>query len=83
MIDVALLTVTLPEAVLPKLPVVLPATNPVPVSVTLVPPAVGPADGLTPVTVGGGSVQVKRSARQPLGFASVAWLMSQSSCCHI
>jgi hypothetical protein len=50
-IDVALLTVTPVADVVPNL-TVAPETNPDPVIVTLVPPASGPADGLTDVTVG-------------------------------
>jgi hypothetical protein len=38
---------------LPNSTVVLPATKPVPVTVTAVPPVDGPDDGLTLVTVGG------------------------------
>ena len=49
--DVSLVTVKLAGA-LPKSTAVAPV-NPVPVTVTDVPPAVGPADGLTPLTVGG------------------------------
>jgi hypothetical protein len=49
---VLLLTVKLVAAVLPKWTLVA-FVKPVPVIVTLVPPAVGPVLGLTPVTVGG------------------------------
>ena len=48
---VALLTVKLVAAVAPKLTALAPVKL-VPVIVTEVPPAVGPAVGLTPVTVG-------------------------------
>ena len=51
MIDVALLTVKLVAAVPPKLTAVAPVKL-VPVIVTEVPPAAGPEDGLTRVTVG-------------------------------
>ena len=47
-------TATLVPAVLPNL-TVMPLANPVPVSVTDVPPAIVPLVGLTPVTVGNGS----------------------------
>ncbi len=47
-------TVTLLVLVRPK-STVAPVTNPVPVIVTVVPPATGPAAGTTPVTVGTGS----------------------------
>ncbi len=50
-IEVAELTVTLDAAVDPNL-TVSPEANPLPVIVTEVPPAVGPADGLTAATVG-------------------------------
>jgi hypothetical protein len=50
-IEVAELTVTEVAAVPPNLTEEAPR-NPVPVMVTLVPPAVGPAFGLTAVTVG-------------------------------
>ena len=50
---VALLTVKLVAVVAPNLTAVAPVRL-VPVIVTLVPPAVGPAVGLTEVTVGGG-----------------------------
>src|SRR5581483_6678648 len=50
-IPVAPLTVKLVAAVPPKLTAVA-LVNRVPVIVTLVPPLAGPADGLTPVTVG-------------------------------
>ena len=39
-------------ALLPPIFTVAPDTNPVPVIVIVFPPAVGPDDGLTPVTVG-------------------------------
>ena len=48
---VALTTVTLVAAVVPKSTVVAPV-KPVPVMVTNVPPAAGPLLGLIPVTVG-------------------------------
>ncbi len=51
-IEVALSAVMVP-AEAPKLTVVAPLRL-VPVMVTLVPPAVGPDDGLTPETVGAG-----------------------------
>ncbi len=44
-------TVTDPAAVVPK-STSAPGANPVPVTVTAVPPDVGPASGLTPVTAG-------------------------------
>ena len=50
-IDVAELTVTEPAAVPPNL-TVSPDAKPVPVIVTLVPPAVGPLVGAMPDTVG-------------------------------
>ena len=50
-IDVSLATVRLVAAVVPKSTAVAPV-NPVPVTVTDVPPAVDPEVGLTPVTVG-------------------------------
>jgi hypothetical protein len=50
-IDVAELTVKLVAAVAPKVTAVAPV-NPVPVTVTTVPPAVGPAVGEIEVTVG-------------------------------
>ena len=50
-IEVALLTVTLVALVVPNF-TALALVNAVPVTVTLVPPLVGPADGLTLVTVG-------------------------------
>jgi hypothetical protein len=49
--EVALLTTTPVAALAPKWTAVAPV-NPVPVMVTLVPPAAGPDDGLTEVTVG-------------------------------
>ena len=53
-IDVALLTVNEVAAVAPNFTAVAPVKL-VPVMVTLVPPAVGPLVGLTPVTVGAGA----------------------------
>jgi hypothetical protein len=53
-IELALFTVTPVAAVVPNL-TVAPETNPDPVIVTLVPPATGPAEGLTDVTVGAAS----------------------------
>ncbi len=50
-IEVAEFTVKLVAAVEPKVTAEAPARF-VPVTVTLVPPADGPEDGLTPVTVG-------------------------------
>ena len=50
--DVELLTVKDVAAVLANFTAVAPL-NAVPVTVTDVPPAAGPEDGLTPVTVGG------------------------------
>ena len=62
MIEVAELTTRPVPAVVPKLTTVAPV-KPVPVTVTGVPPAVGPEVGLTPVTVGsGGAVKVNWSA---------------------
>ena len=55
MIEVAELTVTPVAAAEPKL-TVEPATKPVPVIVTDVPPAATPEVGLTAVTAGGGDV---------------------------
>ena len=49
---VAEVTVTSVAAVAPK-ETLAPGTNEVPVTVTTVPPAIGPAPGLSPVTVGG------------------------------
>ena len=49
---VELLTLTEVPVVEPKRTVVEPETNPVPVSVTVLPPAWGPLLGLTAVTVG-------------------------------
>ena len=51
---VELTTLTLVAAVPPKV-TVAPDWKLVPVMVTAVPPAVDPADGATPVTVGGGT----------------------------
>ena len=51
---VALTTVTLALATEPKVAVV-PAMNPVPVTVTVVPPTSGPSLGASPVMVGTGS----------------------------
>jgi hypothetical protein len=56
-IEVEETTVTDVPAVPPKL-TVAPVTKPVPVIVTRVPPAVGPAAGLRDVTVGAGDVTV-------------------------
>jgi hypothetical protein len=50
-IEVGELTVTNVDAVVPNL-TVAPVTNPVPVMVTMVPPAVVPEAGLSDVTVG-------------------------------
>ena len=47
-------TLTLVPGLLPK-STVMPLTNPVPPTVTEVPPAMGPLGGLTLLTVGGGS----------------------------
>src|ERR1700676_4126950 len=59
--DVAELTTRPVPAVVPNFTTVAPV-KPVPVTVTLVPPAVGPVFGLTPVTVGtGGAVKVNWS----------------------
>ena len=52
-IDVALFTVT-PVAAVPPNATVAPDAKPVPEMVTVVPPAAGPLDGLTPDTVGAG-----------------------------
>jgi hypothetical protein len=52
-IVVAFTTVT-PVALVPPRVTVAPLTKPVPLIVTLVPPAVGPEVGLIPVTVGAG-----------------------------
>jgi hypothetical protein len=49
--EVAETTAKLEAAVEPKVTAVV-LERPVPVMVTLVPPATGPTDGLTPVTVG-------------------------------
>ena len=51
MIDVAEFTVTAVAATEPNI-TVAPVANPVPVMIMLVPPAVGPASGLTAVTDG-------------------------------
>jgi hypothetical protein len=51
-IDVAELTITPVAALPPNATVVAPDTNPVPVIATVVPPANGPALGLTALTVG-------------------------------
>ena len=51
--EVPLVTLTEVPAAEPKSTVVDPLTNPVPVTVTEVPPAAGPLFGLTAVTVGG------------------------------
>ncbi len=50
---VSLTTLSEVPAVAPKLAAVAPV-NPVPLTVTVVPPPAGPLVGLTPVTVGGG-----------------------------
>ena len=50
-IFVALVTVTLVAALLPNITAVAPV-KPLPVMVTLVPPAVGPDDGEIPATAG-------------------------------
>ena len=55
MTEVALLTITPVAALAPKSTAVAPVRL-VPVMVTEVPPAVGPEVGLTPVTVGAGTV---------------------------
>ena len=61
-IEVAELTTRPVPAVVPNLTAVAPV-KPVPVTVTGVPPAVGPLVGLTPVTVGsGGAMKVNWSA---------------------
>jgi hypothetical protein len=60
---VSLTTVKVSAVVSPKL--TTPAlVKPVPVIVTAVPPASGPAAGATPVTTGSGKVYVKRSAER-------------------
>ena len=51
---VALVTTTFVAAVPPNV-TTAPAWNPLPVIVTAVPPAVGPDEGDTPVTVGAGA----------------------------
>jgi hypothetical protein len=51
--EVPLATVTEVPADEPKATVVDPETNPVPATVTALPPVWGPLVGLTPVTVGG------------------------------
>jgi hypothetical protein len=51
--EVPLLTLTELPALEPKRTEVEPETNPVPVTVTVFPPAWGPLLGLTAVTVGG------------------------------
>ena len=60
-IDVAELTVNDVAAVLPKFTVVAPVKS-VPVSVTLVPPTVGPLVGEMPVTVGAGGPEMEPTA---------------------
>ena len=50
--DVALFTITPVAAVVPNLTLVAPV-KPVPVTVTEVPPLVGPPEGFTALTVGG------------------------------
>ena len=52
LIDVAETKVTAVPAFAPNFTVVAPLTKPVPVRVTTVPPATGPLDGLSAVTVG-------------------------------
>ena len=52
--DVGPFTIT-PVAAVPPKKTVAPATKPVPVMVTPVPPALGPEFGVTPPTVGTGS----------------------------
>src|SRR5260370_3807444 len=58
---VSLTTVKVSAVVSPKLTTPAPV-KPVPVIVTTVPPASGPAAGVTAVTTGSGKVYVKRSA---------------------
>jgi hypothetical protein len=53
-IELAELTVKLVALVAPNLTAVAPV-KPLPLTVTVVPPACGPALGLTPLTVGGGT----------------------------
>jgi len=56
LIDVGEFTITpVPAPAAPNATVLAPATNPVPVIVTVVPPAVGPALGPTDVTLGSAS----------------------------
>ena len=50
--EMGLVTFTARTSMPPMLTVVIPATKFVPVTVMVVPPLVGPADGLTPVSVG-------------------------------
>jgi len=52
--EVALLTVKLVAGLLGPKSTALTPVKLVPVMVTVVPPVVGPEEGLTPVTVGGG-----------------------------
>src|SRR3989442_11244625 len=56
---VVLLTTLTPVAALPPTLTVTPATKFAPVIVTAVPPAVGPEDGATLLTVGAGATYVK------------------------
>src|ERR1700741_4148724 len=58
-------TTATPVAAVPPRVTLAPATNPVPVIATDVPPADGPDVGLTPVTVGAGSVYVNAFASDP------------------
>ena len=60
-IEVLLTTVT-PVAALPPIVTVAPAAKPVPVIVTAVPPLLEPEAGETPLTVGGGTTNVKLPA---------------------
>jgi hypothetical protein len=72
-IVVAFNTVMAVAAVAPMV-TVAPETKPVPVIVTLVPPAVGPLGGAIPVTVGGGPTKVKQPTQLPdwaSGFVTV------------
>ena len=52
--EVLLATLTEVPSLVPNSTAVEPETNPVPVSVTMLPPAWGPLFGLTALTVGGG-----------------------------
>jgi hypothetical protein len=66
-------TVTAVAGVVPKATEVDPSTKPDPVTVTVVPPAVGPLSGLTAVTVGAASPAAVtagaalRTAYEPIG----------------